>query len=145
MTKSFFRIWGNQWSKKSTPTLRYFHTYADFIPELKDNEDIVIYSGRLPSQINSYVETYVGSILKSVNGSTISSIQNLLTEIQKIKNDYVVFEFHSDNNPIVLPRQETEAENKIILEKYDVTPAYLLKPERPEDVTLSETKNIESL
>ncbi|MGJ8657287.1 MAG: trypsin-like peptidase domain-containing protein [Akkermansiaceae bacterium] len=111
----------------SNPRVR--RLFTKYLTEniFKKRQDIVILTNVLDDPINSYISSYKGNAIESINGVKITDIQQL----HKLLNPAVTpefFEIRCDglSRPIILPGKDIQNHNTRILQTYGVDkPSYL--------------------
>ena len=85
----------------------------------RDHPEVVVISGVLPDQINSYLGGFKDAIVDEVNGVKIKSLDDLAAALAKPSDQYVIKTIGS-GRPIVLERQAVEAARQRIMSRYNV-------------------------
>ena len=99
--------------------VRYFYDYFIEDEIYKEHPEVIILSGILPDQINSYLGGFKDAIIDEVNGVKIKTLDDLAAALAKPSDQYVIKTIGS-MRPIVLERQEVEAARQRIMSRYNV-------------------------
>jgi len=99
---------------------RYYYNFYIAKELYKDHPDLVVLSNVLPDPVNTYLSSYQGEIVASVNGKTIRLLDDLAAAFAE-KHDTYVIRFLGDSRPAVLERSVVEAARQRILDGYNVT------------------------
>ena len=85
-------------------------------PDANREELVVVSSPLFPNKLGKGYSNANGSVLRSVNGTPVRSLRQLVALLRDLKDDFVTFEFDNrGGEAIVLPRAETVAATEDIL------------------------------
>ncbi len=110
-------------------TLRRF--YADYVSKglFQKMEDVVVLTRVIPDTFTSSLPECDGLVVKSINGISISSLQQAHDILQQVPKDgSAVIELHGLNRPLVLPAAGVEAANQRIQAQYNIEQLERLQP-----------------
>ena len=129
LTREYLQTWGDKWYSEAPFFLLHLHFYNEFLPDISKNDDIIVYGGKMPHPINTYVKTPRNSVLKSMNGQAISSLNQLKTMIEENQEDFIKLEFFNDVPDTILHKLSSQKAHEEILQGYRINPAFWLKDE----------------
>ena len=97
--------------------------YSDYVSKglFQQMEDIVILTDYLSDEINSSMPAYTGRVVKSINGTAVTSIaqaESLLYPKELPKN--FVIELMGVDRPLILPADRIEAANQRVMKNYNI-------------------------
>jgi S1-C subfamily serine protease len=122
LSRSYLRTWGEKWYREAPYLLRFLDIYSPVAPDFSGYKDFVIFSKRLPDAVNQHATGNQNGIVTKINGKEIQSIDSLIRVIESINDPFLIIEFFDSYEPIVLATEEVKKRNKIILERYGVSP-----------------------
>ena len=131
LSRSLLRTWGEKWFKDAPLLLRFLDSYARYEPEFASAQDIIVLVKRLPDAVNAYATTNIFGVLTSVDGKTVSSLEDLIQGLEQGKDEFAVLRFFGSDDQVVLSRSRVAKRNAAINAKYGVAPDRWLKG--PED------------
>lgn len=113
LTRSFLKTWGDEWSSSASSSLLYLWRYQN--PRLdKDLKRILVLNKVFADPITLGYESMRNLALKSLNGQTVESIEELKRIVQDSTSDYLEFKFVGFSKKIVLSRKDlAKAEERI--------------------------------
>jgi S1-C subfamily serine protease len=97
--------------------------YAEYVPKglFQEYQDIVIFTNILDDELNSGIPRYTGMVVKSINGTKVTSLaqaeQLLYPEKPPV---HFVIELFGVERPIVLPSAQIDAANKRVMKNYSI-------------------------
>jgi hypothetical protein len=117
LTLNYMRTWGDSWTEEAPINLiNQFTGQA----RLLRNEEVVIVSKVLASNVNQGYEDFTDERIVAVNERRIRNLRQLITAVENSKEDpYVLFKTIS-GRLIALDRQKVEAEHPVILQTYQI-------------------------
>ena len=122
MSRDYLEDWGDKWYYDAPLPMKYLHRYSNVEPQFSGVRDIVVLSGVLPDKINVDATPFRESILESVNGEVIKSLEQLKGVLEaKPEGGLLKLNFWLEGKPLILSWQELSSGNKALLKKYDVT------------------------
>jgi hypothetical protein len=116
------RTWGEKWFREAPYLLRFLDIYSPLATDFRGYTDFVILSKRLPDAVNQHATGNQNGVVTKVNGKEVRSIQALIDILESIEDPFLVVEFFDSNEPIVLSTDEVRKRNRMILERYGVSP-----------------------
>jgi len=99
--------------------VRYFYDYFIENEIYREHPEVIVLSGILPDQINSYLGGFKDTIVDEVNGVKIKTLDDLAAALAKPSEQYVIKTIGT-GRPIVLERQAVEAARQRIMSRYNV-------------------------
>jgi S1-C subfamily serine protease len=85
-------------------------------PLFPGEELIVVSSPLFPNRLSEGYGNPMGEVLRSVNGTPIENLRQLVRVLKDARDDFVIFDFAGDQTEsLVFPRAETLAETEVIL------------------------------
>ncbi len=127
LSREYLQTWGNKWYTDAPFSLLYIHYYNEFIPEVANNKDIIVLGGTMPHPINNNITTPRHSVVKSVNDTEISSLDELKHQIENATDDFIKIGFYNDLPDIILHRQASLQAHTEIINGYRIDPPYWLE------------------
>ncbi len=128
LTRPYINVWGEDESSRVSPYLYQYYKKMAFNPT-KDRKEIVILSYVIPAQINLGYHKLRQVVLKSINGMSIRSLDDLPKAISLNKeSDFITFEFENDNPVIVLPREQLSQADNEISQRYGINQLSYFRP-----------------
>lgn len=121
LSVNLLKTWGSGWGKNSPFYLKYFN-YFHQQTDYRNNEDIIVLLSKLGHPVNSYVQTPLYSVVKSVNGAPVKSLRELKNKIEGLSEKYIKIEYAGMFAPTVLNRQEALEASPQIAASYKVDP-----------------------
>ena len=122
LSRSYLRTWGEKWFREAPYLLRFLDIYSPLATDFRGYTDFVILSKRLPDAVNQHATGNQNGVVTKVNGKEVRSIQALIDILESIEDPFLVVEFFDSNEPIVLSTDEVRKRNRMILERYGVSP-----------------------
>ena len=135
MSRNYLQEWGKNWQSDAPLPLRYVHTYATELREFQGKRDIVVLSNRLAHPVNTYAGPYMDEILLKVNGRFINSVEDIPKIIAAEKGEFLIFEFLTQDTPLVLDRQAALEADTSIIQQYQVPLSSWFGSERDDGAT----------
>ncbi|MCX7715810.1 MAG: serine protease [Endomicrobia bacterium] len=107
----------NEWDSYEAPvSYKYHYEYAT--PQ-RDKKQIIVLLRTLADDVNTGYQHYRDTIVTSVNGRQVSSIEELIKECEGSQQKYIVF--HTENGEkIILDREKAINAKERILKKYKI-------------------------
>ena len=99
--------------------VRFFYDYFISDEIYKEHPEVIVLSGILPDQINTYLGGFKDGIVDEVNGAKIKTLDDLAAALAKPSDQYVIKTIGAAR-PIVLERQAVEAARQRIMSRYNV-------------------------
>jgi len=99
--------------------VRYFYDFYISDEIYKDHPEVIILSGILPDEINTYLGSFKNSIVDEVNGAKIRTLDDLAAALAKPSEQYVIKTIGT-GRPIVLERHAVESARQRIMSRYNV-------------------------
>ncbi len=121
----------NLYSELALSNPRVRRLFTKYISEdiFQEREDILILTNVLDDPINSYISSFTGSAIESINGIEIKNIEQLheLLNPEEMP-EFFVIKCEGNNRPLILPGKDLKSNNERILQRYGVEqPSYLGK------------------
>ncbi len=86
------------------------------MPDVNHEELVVISSPFLPHKLVTGYSNRFGSVIRSINGVSIRSLQHLVSVLRDLKDDLVVIHFDQRNGEtMVLPRKQMQEQTEPVL------------------------------
>ncbi len=120
LSRDYLKTWGSRWYYDAPIGLRYLHHYYPVESELEDSEDIIVLADRLPHIQNRQAVDFLESVLVQVNGQSIRSMAELVMLVEQSEDEYLVFDFLHQDQPLVLNRRKIQSQHQQILSNYKV-------------------------
>ena len=120
LTRPYLMKWGGDWQGKVDPHIYHYLRDKSYKPS-EQRKEIVILSHVIPADINLGYHSLRQEVVKSVNGKTITCLQDVL-EAQKLNPDsrYDVIEFEHSNPTVVIDRNQLAQANALISQRYGI-------------------------
>jgi len=101
--------------------INILYRYTHFISNelYLETPEVVVLSNVLPDPINVYLRSFVNSIVESVNGEQVKTLEDLSRAFKEPADDYVIRLF-GRSRPLVLERKAAEEARERILRGYGV-------------------------
>jgi hypothetical protein len=102
-------------------TVRRF--YSDYVSKglFQEYEDVVILTDVLADELNSSLPAYTGRMVKSINGSKVTSLAQAEALLNpKTSPEHFVIELMGVERPLVLPASEINAANERVKKNYNI-------------------------
>jgi S1-C subfamily serine protease len=117
LTLNYILTWGENWSEEAPFNLINFYTHKHLT--YKD-EEVVIITRILPSEINRGYEDFVDERIVEVNGEGIRNLRHLVSVTEQTPADpFVVFTTETGEQ-IVLDRAAVQTQQPLILSTYQI-------------------------
>ena len=85
----------------------------------KDHPDLIVLSSVLPDPVNTYLGSFKGGIVDTINGEKIKTLDAMAAALAKPADQYVI-QMMGENRPIVMERAAVEAARERIKARYNV-------------------------
>jgi S1-C subfamily serine protease len=110
------------------PLVRYYFNYYATDELYKEHPEVIILTTILPDSINSQLEGFEHSIIESINGTPIKTLQDVSEAFEKLdpKTEFVVIKCIGQGRPIVIETARIADANKRIQSTYNVTKDHFL-------------------
>jgi S1-C subfamily serine protease len=132
LTLNYILTWGENWSEDAPFNLIYCYVHEK--PTFKD-EEVVIISRILPSEINRGYENLIDERIVEVNGEEFRNLRHLISIIEETSADPFVVFATATGEQIVLDRAAVQTQQALILSTYQI-PA-----DRSADLTAAVNEN----
>ncbi len=129
LSLNLLQSWGQRWFYDSPTPLRYIHTYAPLQPLPGIVEDVVVLLGRMPNAVNSYVQTPLYSIVKSVNNQPVTDLAKLKELISQSQDEYINIDYYYWETPSLLRKADADKAQADIVKTYQIHPEEFLGQE----------------
>ena len=116
LTINYLKDWGSQWFRKAP---------AELISAAKSNtktmkdEEVVLLIRVLASNVNLGYHEHENLIIKKVNGTDISNLNQLVSIVENSKNEFITFE-DSYGKELVIDRTQAGTTNPAVLKTYRI-------------------------
>jgi len=120
LTRPYLMKWGSDWQGKVDPHIYHYLQQMSYKPS-EQRKEIVILSHVNPADINLGYHSMRQEIVKTVNGKTIASIQDIADAL-KLNPDsrYDVIEFEHSNPTVVIDRSQLAQADALISQRYGI-------------------------
>ncbi|MGD8763886.1 MAG: serine protease [Desulfobacteraceae bacterium] len=132
LTLNYILSWGENWSEDAPFNLIYYYVHEQ--PTYKD-EEVVIITRILPSEINRGYENLVDERIVEVNGEDIRNLRHLISVIDETSADPFVVFTSETGEQIVLDRAAVQTQQALILKTYQIV------ADRSADLTVAVNEN----
>jgi len=101
------------------PRINYL--FESFVPKevYQEHPELVILTGILPDQLNTYLTEFKEGIVEEINGTPIKSLKDVAAAFQQVSEFYVV-KFIGNGRPLVLEKSAVDAAAERIRTRYGV-------------------------
>jgi S1-C subfamily serine protease len=108
-------------NSRNTKDINLLYHYSLFLENelYLDKPEVVVLSKILPDPINTYLNSFVNSIVHKINNKKIKTLADVSTAF-KAPVDYYVIQLMGKERPVVLERREVVKARKRILRRYNV-------------------------
>jgi PDZ domain-containing protein len=120
LTRPYLMKWGGDWQGKVDPHIYHYLRTMAYKPS-EERKEIMILSHVIPADINLGYHSMRQEVVKTVNGKTIGSIQDIADAL-KLNPDsrYDVIEFEHSNPTVVIDRSQLAQANAQISQRYGI-------------------------
>jgi S1-C subfamily serine protease len=132
LSRNFMMTLGNESNNALIPIL-YFFQRAMFHPEIEKRQHIIALTAILPHPVNTYAERYENQIIQSINETTIYSLQDVQSALEKPIDGYHVLQFEGMDTPLVLAADMLPQANQQIQQRYGIMKPYVIHTESTPD------------
>ncbi len=116
LTINYLKDWGNQWYRKAPAELI---SVAKTNSKTKKDEEVVLLIRVLASDVNLGYHENENLIIKKVNGSDISNLEDLVSKVEKSEGDFVTFE-DINGRELVIDRNMAGDTKPVLLKTYRI-------------------------
>lgn len=102
---NLLKTWGGRWSENAPFYLKYFNYFSQQT-KFKNSRDIIVLLSKLSHPVNSYVQTPLYSVVKTLNGEAVASIKDFKNKIENSSAEYIKVEYEGMNAPTVLKTKQ---------------------------------------
>ncbi len=106
MTANYLQTFGPQWYQTAPLPLRFLFFYSYTEAEFENHEDFVVLAQRFPHPINEYANSYVNSMVKTVNGKKIKRFSEFVKAMADTTDPWIRIDFLHKGTPLLLSRKE---------------------------------------
>jgi S1-C subfamily serine protease len=104
----------------STPvTLRYYYTQFIDAELYLQHPEVVVISKVLPDPINTYQDRFINTIVDTINGNKIKTLEDVAASFDR-QDDFYVIRVVGDPQPLVLEAKAVSKARQRILDRYRV-------------------------
>jgi S1-C subfamily serine protease len=115
LSSSFYATLDNK-----SVTLRYYYTQFLGAELYLEHPEVVVISKVLPDPINAYQDRFIHTIIDTINGAKIRTLEDLAAAFDK-PDSFFVIRVVGDPQPLVLEAKAVRAARQRILERYRIT------------------------
>lgn len=120
LTLDYLKLWGENWQGKVPPHLLHYYRNLTMNPPA-GRKEIVILSYVLPADINLGYQNLGRIVVKSINGMEISQLSDIPTALNASPDTpFHVVEFEMGYPTVVIPKENLERFNQMILQLYGI-------------------------
>ncbi len=117
----YLELFGKDWYQNAPLPLRYLYLNAELDPLFSQKKEIIIMSDRLSHPVNQTIDWRGNhSVLRSLNGQSISELEDLKKFYDENQQEYLQFEFYFQQDALILPFKETKKADSEIAKKYSL-------------------------
>jgi len=116
LTENYLMTWGEEPYSDAPSALLNYYKNGERTPEQKE---VVVLVKVLPDEVNAGYHQLRDRVVSYVNGSNISTMEDLVTAFEQHEGKYHVIE-DENGYKIVLDRDEVEGNGQTILEKFKI-------------------------
>lgn len=132
LTVNYLKEWGPNWHNNAPLELVRYYLYGE---KTADRHEVVVLVAVLADELNVGYQERKSNVVRSVNGRTISSIQDLVRALEENRGKYHILRDEEDYM-IVLDREKVGRDGPGILERYRInrdrsSDLYILLSELP--------------
>ena len=121
LTRDYMTMWGDGWQGKVPPHLYQYYRDHGFRPT-DERRDIILLSYVLPTEINIGFQQLGRLVVKSFNGRTIGSFEDILAAMAaSTDSPYHVVEFELDSPTVVIPKDRINQTNQQLMQSYGIS------------------------
>jgi len=121
ITRQYLRIWGADWESKTSVLLANYNRTMAFNPT-DERKELIILSYVLPAPSNQGYQNLRFLVLKSVNGTAITTLSDIESAKTSIPDSpYDIYEFEGNNPTVVISRAQAQQTEAIIARNYGIT------------------------
>lgn len=121
LSRSFLRSYGSQWYHSSPVLYKYVFYHGSFDENFSEKEEFILISGILPHKVNRYIQLPGNALIKKVQGTKISTLQQVHELISKNRKEYLSIELEGINEPLVLSQKELDEAERDIAKIYNIS------------------------
>jgi len=114
VTRDFLQ--GNQIDSLRVRTMYHFYLSDEFY---KEHPDLIVLSSVLPDPVNTYLGSFKGGLVDTINGEKIKTLDAMAAALAKPADQYVI-QMMGEGRPIVMERAAVEAARERIKARYNV-------------------------
>ncbi|MEJ5259159.1 MAG: hypothetical protein WHS88_03110 [Anaerohalosphaeraceae bacterium] len=128
LTLDYLRLWGENWQGKVPPHLFHYYRNMAMTPPA-GRKEIVILSYVLPADINLGYQNLGRIVVKSINGMEIGQMTDIPAALKASPDSpFHVVEFEMGYPTVVIPKDNLERFNQMILQLYGIPKAENILP-----------------
>ncbi len=101
-------------------TLRYYFTQFLGAELYLQHPEVVVISKVLPDPINAYQDRFINTIIDTINGTKVRTLEDVVAAFDK-PHDFYVIRVVGDPQPLVLEAKAVAAARQRILDRYNIT------------------------
>jgi S1-C subfamily serine protease len=116
LTVNYLKEWGHNWTESAPLELVRYYTHGEKVPGRKE---VIVLVNVLADELNAGYQELANEVVSSVNGKTVSSMQDLVRAFEENKGPYHVIRDESDYT-IVLDKNKVDQYGPRILKKYRI-------------------------
>lgn len=120
LSRDYLKVWGGRWYYDAPLMMKYLHRYSHIEPRFQQLKDIVVLAGVLPDRINIDASQFRESILDSIDGVEVKSLEELKVQLLEKPNEIVRFKFWNESLPLLLDRKSLQEAHEGLLKRYNV-------------------------
>jgi hypothetical protein len=128
LTADYLRLWGENWQGKVPPHLLNYYRNLSMTPP-DGRKEVVLLSFVLPAEINLGYQNLGRCVVKTFNGVEIQEMADLVKAMNSAaESPYHVIEFEMGYPTLVIPKENLEQIDQMILQLYGITKASNILP-----------------
>jgi S1-C subfamily serine protease len=117
LTMNYLKEWGPNWRNNAPLELLRYYLHGE---KTADRHQVVVLVAVLADELNVGYQERESEVVRSVNGETISSIQDLVRAFEENRGQYHILRDEEDYM-IVLDREKVDREGPGILKRYRIS------------------------
>lgn len=120
LSRNYLETWGSDWVSDIPFKLKYLFANSSQLNEEKERKEYVVLSEILDDEVNSYVKRYHNSVVETINGVTINSLEDLPAAFENNDDKFCKIKFMFSPTPMIINNEKAIASTPEIMKRYDI-------------------------
>jgi hypothetical protein len=120
LSRNYLETWGSDWASDMPFKLKYIFVNSSQLNEEKERKEYVVLSEILDDEVNSYVKRYHNSVVETINGVKINSLEDLPAAFENNDDKFCKIKFMFSPTPMVINNEKAIASTPEIMKRYDI-------------------------